>query len=227
MMKTWIKVIFSAIAGFFSSILILKGFKINFDPYADAFLISIFLIIVIVMGIIFGLYKQLISLKNKEVFGDEEDEVDMQIYKKLSDYSLLTFSNFILSLLALCITLIINKEIVIIVLSLITVIISCILMSRMMSLYKLTQPHRPIIPSSSDKDYGNALLSVADDGEKHVMLIGFYKSYHLFCTALLLAIMFATFYSISSGNSQLFSIIAMSIVLVLANGKYYLSIRNK
>ncbi|MCE4048873.1 MULTISPECIES: DUF3169 domain-containing protein [Bacillaceae] len=227
MMRTWIKIIVSAILGFFSSILILKGFEINFDPYVDEFVIAIFIIIVIVMGVSFGLYKQIISLNNKDVDGEEEDAIDIQIYKKLSDYALLTFSNFIFSLLALCITLITNKEIVIIILSLITVLICCILMSIMMNLYRLVQPHRPIIPRSSHKDYGNALLNVADDGEKHVMLIGFYKSYHLFCTALLIAIMFATFYSISSGNSQIFSIIAMSIVLVLANGKYYLSIRNK
>jgi hypothetical protein len=83
------------------------------------------------------------------------------------------------------------------------------------------------LPGFSEKNYAEKPLEVSDEGERHVMHIGLYKSYNVFTLALVIAILLATFYSISSGTSQLFSIIVMVIVLLLGHGKYCLAIRNK
>jgi len=61
------------------------------------------------------------------------------------------------------------------------------------------------------QEYEEKLLAISDEGEKHVMLIGFYKSYNLMSVALLIAIVLTTFYSISTDHSQLFSIKVMSL----------------
>ncbi|RKJ64564.1 DUF3169 domain-containing protein, partial [Butyricicoccus sp. 1XD8-22] len=45
--------------------------------------------------------------------------------------------------------------------------------------------------------------------------------------ALVFGIVLSTIYSVSTGNSQLFSILVMGIILILINGKYSLSIREK
>lgn len=70
-------------------------------------------------------------------------------------------------------------------------------------------------------------LEVSDEGERHVMLIGFYKSYNLMNFVLFIAIVLSTFYSITTNHSQLFSIILIGIVLIIVNGKYCFSVRNK
>ena len=83
------------------------------------------------------------------------------------------------------------------------------------------------MPKVSGKNYADKVLAISDEGERHVMLIGLYKSYYFVTFALVIAIILTTLYSVSSGNSQLFSIIIMSIVLLLTHGRYGLAIRNK
>ncbi|MCQ6560951.1 hypothetical protein [Paenibacillus mendelii] len=59
------------------------------------------------------------------------------------------------------------------------------------------------------------------------MLNGLYKSYHLLSAAIIIGIAAATFYSLITDDSQLFSIIVMCMILLVVNGRYLLTIRNK
>ena len=225
-MKTLIQMLIYAVFGFITAILLLKGFSFDFTLYAFPAVISIFVIILIMLVRCFVIYNRIKKLKGKDVQGDEEDEVDMLIYKIFTDYSFLTSTSTTLSVLALCISLITNQPLSITILSIIAIVVSYIFTMSMTILLPMVYPDRNL-PGLSEKNYAEKLLEASDEGERHVILIGLYKSYNLFTLALIIAILLATFYSISTGTSQLFSIIVMVIVLLLGHGKYCLAIRNK
>ncbi|WP_071394718.1 DUF3169 family protein [Bacillus tuaregi] len=226
-MKAWLHILLSAIAGFVVSILLIKGFKeVDFIQYADSVVVGILVIIFILLMLSVVFYRQIKRLNNQEVSGDEEDEMDGLMYKKAADYSLFVQLSMILAVLALCISVITTQSVAIAITS-VTAMFICYLFSMLLTiLMKQVYPERNL-PGFSEKDYAKKLLEVSDEGERHVMLMGLYKSYNFFSIGLLFAIFITTFYSLATGNSQIFSIIVMCMVLLLAHGKYSLTIRNK
>lgn len=225
-MKQIIFIILSAAAGFLTSILVLNNFSIDFNLYAEPIQIGLLVIIVVLLLLSLIKFTQIKNLSKKEVVGDEEDEVDILKYKGFTDFSLFSNSSFVLSILTVCISAITNSEMIYVVLGIAAVIVSYIFSILTTYLLKWAYPDREM-PKVSDKKYADKLLAISDEGERHIMLIGLYKSYYFVTFALVIAIILATLYSVSSGHSQLFSIIIMSIVLLLTHGKYGLSIRNK
>ncbi|SES17415.1 DUF3169 family protein [Psychrobacillus sp. OK032] len=225
-MKTVIQLIFSGVVGFVVVTLMLNNFTVDFFEYADAIVFTLLFIIFILLVISFILYLQVKKLHHTEADGDEEDEVDLLIYKKFADYSFFVQSSIVLSVLVLCTTVITSQSIFFTIIAIVTMILSYLFTIYMTNLIRLIYPERKI-PKVTDSKYDEKLLEISDEGEKHVMFIGFYKSYHLMNVALFIAIVLATLYSISTDHSQLFSIIAMSIVLIIVNGKYCFTIRNK
>ncbi|MGM7721517.1 DUF3169 family protein [Metabacillus sp. Hm71] len=226
MKKVWIQLIISGAVGFIVAILLLNYFTFDFSNYADTIVISILVMIFILLGLSVFLYRQIKKLNHTQFTGDEEDEADVLMYKKFMDYSFFVQVSNTLSILALCITVITSQKLVFTIIAVVTLILSYILTALMTSLMQLVYPERNL-PSISEPNYSEKLLDISDEGEKHVMLIGLYKAYQLLSVALIFAIVLSTLYSLSTGNSQLFSIIIMSIVLLLVNGKYCLSVRNK
>src|SRR5699024_3996374 len=83
------------------------------------------------------------------------------------------------------------------------------------------------LPKCSDPNYAENPLDAAEYGEKYVSLLGLYKSYNLLNVILIFAIIGSTGYSIATAKSQMFSIVLMSIALLLVHGRYLLAIRNK
>jgi len=225
-MKTVIQVLLCAVIGFVVATLMLNNFTLDFMKYADVIVIALIAMILILLGVSFKLYWEVKKLHNTEVMGDEEDEVDLLIYKKFADYSFFVQSSIVLSVLVLCTTVITSQSIFLTIISIVTIILSYMFTIFMTNLIQLVYPERNI-PKISDSKYEEKLLEISDEGEKHVMLIGFYKSYSLMNVVLLIGIVLSTFYSISTDHSQLFSIIVMSSVLIIVNGKYCFSIRNK
>jgi hypothetical protein len=225
-MKTLVQILIYAILGFVSATLVLKSFSFDLTLYAYPAVIGIFVIILIMLLRSMVIYGKIKKLKGKDIHGDEEDEVDILIYKIFTDYSFFTSTSTTLSVLALCISLITNQPLSITVLSIVAIVASYIFSMSISILLPVVYPDRNL-PGFSEKNYAEKPLEVSDEGERHVMHIGLYKSYNVFTLALIIAILLATFYSISSGTSQLFSIIVMVIVLLLGHGKYCLAIRNK
>lgn len=208
------------------AVILFGDVTIEFSKYADAAVISLFVIIAVLMGLSLLLYRQVKRLNHSEFNGDEEDEADVLKYKKFTDYSLFIQSSMTLSILALSIALIAAKNMVFVVIAIVALIVSYLFTAYMLHLMRLVYPHRNI-PALTDPDYTVKLLEAADEGEKHVMFNGLYKAYNLLSIALIIAVVCATLYSLYSDHSQLFSIIAMCIVLLLVNGKYLLAVRNK
>lgn len=228
-MKMWLKMLVFAACGFVSSILLIKVFKglqFDFSQNAVPIVIAIFVIISFLWMRSFVLFRQIKVLKDKDVYGDEEDEVDVLKYKKIADVSFLASAGAIFSVLALCITVITDLSLTFIVAALVVFIVSYMFASFIPRFGKWMYPERDL-PNSSERNFSEKLLVASDEGEKHVILIGLYKSYNLFSLTLVIGIFLATFYSVVTENSQLFSIVVMSMVLILAQGKYYFSIRNK
>lgn len=225
-MKTVIQVLLCAVIGFVVAILMLNNVTIDLMEYAEVIVIILIGIIIILLGVSLKLYWEVKKLHNTEAKGDEEDEVDLLIYKKFADYSFLVQSSIVLSVLVLCTTVITLQSVVLTIIAIATMIVSYLFTIFMNNLIQLVYPERNI-PNFSDSKYAEKLLEISDEGEKHVMLIGFYKSYNLLNVGLLIGIVLSTFYSISTDQSQLFSIIVMSLVLIIVNGKYCFSIRNK
>jgi hypothetical protein len=225
-MKTWVQILIYAILGFVSATLVLKSFSFDLTLYAYPAVIGIFVIILIMLLRSMVIYGKIKKLKGKDIYGDEEDEVDILIYKIFTDYSFFTSTSTTLSVLALSISLITNQPLSITALIIVGIMASYIFSMSILILLPVVYPDQNL-PGFSEKNYAEKLLEVSDEGERHVMHIGLYKSYNVFTLALVIAILLATFYSISSGTSQLFSIIVMVIVLLLGHGKYCLAIRNK
>ena len=225
-MKQIIFIILSAAVGFFTAILVLNNFSINFNEYAEPIQIGLIVLIVALLLLSLIKYKKIKDLSKKEVEGDEEDEVDVLKYKGFTDFTLLTTFSLILSILLVAVSLIIKSEMFYVVFGIVAVVVSFLISILTTNLLKIAYPDREM-PSVSDKDYAEKLLAISDEGERHVMLIGLYKAYYFVTFALIIAIIVSTLYSISSGQTQLFSIIVMSIVLILTHWKYGMAIRNK
>lgn len=226
-MKRWlITLIISAVIGFAVGYLLSVGFSFDFLKYSDGIVIGILVIVFVLLGTSYVLARQIKKLHQTEFIGDEEDAADVIIYKKFTDYTLFVQTSLTLSVLALCTTMMTTQKLALAIVSLVGLGFSYILLVFMNSLLQMVYPERPL-PKANDPKYAEKLLDMSDDGEKHVILIGLYKTFQLMGVALVFGIVLSTIYSVSTGNSQLFSILVMGIILILINGKYSLSIREK
>lgn len=225
-MKTLIKLLFSAVIGFVVVTLLLNGFSFDFTKNGTTIVVSLLVLIIILLVVSLVKYRQIINLNRKEVYGEDEDEVDVLIYKNFTDYSFFVQASLTLSLIALCISATINTIIILTVLAAVGLIISYLLSVLISHLTQLIYPERGL-PKFSEENFAEKLLEASDEGERHVMLIGFYKAYNLLTISLFIGIILSTVYSITSGQSQLFSIMVMGAVLLVVHGKYCASIRNK
>lgn len=225
-MKLIWQLIIGGIVGFFGALFLLSINYINFLKYSDIIVTILYLIAFILLMSGFVLNRQINRLNSQTFEGEEEDEAEVIKYRKFSDYSLFIQASTVISLLGVSIALITTMNIILIIIGLAYIIIGYFLQVFMLNVMQKVYPDRNL-PSVSDPKYAEKLLDISDDGERHVMLHGLYKSYNLLNVLLVLAIVGSTFYSIITDNSQLFSIFLMSIVLLLTNGKYMLTIRNK
>lgn len=96
-------------------------------------------------------------------------------------------------------------------------------MSRLTS---VLYPDREM-PQISDSKYAEKLIDLADEGERYIIMQGLYKAHNLLNVVLVFTIVAATIYSISTETSQTFSIVLMTLVLLIVNGRYSLYIRDK
>lgn len=224
-MKILAQFIISAVIGFFGAYGILKFSNVEFA--ADMFVIFLLglAFILVLLSLMFN--QQIKNFSKTEFTGDKEDELGELKYKKFTDYSICTNTGLILSILALSVSVIERSQILFIISSIILLLVHYIMNHYIIRLMQFVYPERTV-PNISDPDFPKSVLDLADDGEKFIILDGLYKSHNILNVTLIIAILLATVYSISSDNSsQLFSIIAMSIVLLLVNGKYLLAVRNK
>lgn len=190
-------------------------------------IVSIILYIVVVLCWVFSfiIANKIKKIANKELVGEAEDEAEEVMNKLLYDFSFGTNIGAIIAIVAMSLS-VMAMNFTLIIAGIVASFFSYYMTSYMMTLMKLAYPEREL-PEISDKDFSKKLLEASDDGERHIMLQGLYKVYSFANAAFLFAIMGLALYSVVTDDSQLFSIIVISIILVTMNGMYLISVRNR
>lgn len=169
---------------------------------------------------------QIVSLNHKTFEGELEDEVDVKKYRKFSDMSLSIQVSATIAIIGMSISLIIDFQIYLVITGALLTLGSYVLGVWMMNITQKMYPERNL-PKITEEKYAEKLLATSDEGERHVMLQGLYKSYNLVNLLLIFGIIATAIYSAISENSQLFSILIMGVVLIAVNSRYMFAIRNK
>ena len=165
------------------------------------------------------------QLAKNNLEGEAEDEAEEIMNKKMYDFSFSNNTGATLSILAVSLS-VIENNLLFILIGVVAAAVSYFMMAYMMRLMKLASPERNL-PDVGDKDYAKKLMDISDEGERHVMLHGLYKTYNFSNIAFAFAIIGIAIYSSLTGDSQLFSIMVISVILLVMNGVYVLSVRNK
>lgn len=226
-MKTGLRMLAGAIFGFTVAYLFMNK-ELWIDGSALAYPVSLILAVASVSFIAATIYFYFTIRKtaSKDWQGEEEDLAEGRMYRQYSDATLTNNLALILSLSLLSLIVITGQPVWLAVPAIGSMIGSFIMASIMPGLMKKMYPERQF-PSISDKDYADKLLKMSDDGERHVMLGGLYKTYMSMNTLLFGAIFLLLIYSMASGTSQLMGIFAIAAVLVVGHSKYLVSIRKK
>lgn len=221
------QLIIGALIGFFGMLAVLDGdFRIDLSPYAYPGNL-----VILAVGAAFAVFSayRYISIRNlakQDLSGDEEDAAEGRMYRQYTDASLSSTLAMLFSLASLSLTALTAQPVWLMILGIVLIAFSFTISSILPGLTKKMYPERDL-PSLSDKQYAEKLLNVSDDGEKHVMLGGLYKTHITMNSLLLGAIVLLLFYSMASDSSQLFSIFIIVGILAITNTQYLFSIRNK
>src|SRR5699024_2129843 len=165
---------------------------------------------------------QLKSRAVKREGDTDEDELEKYIYRKYADISLCIQVGLVLSLLVTGVAIIQQTDAWIFVASGITLLAALLFLFLLPMMY----PERDL-PSSTDSDFADKLLHASDEGERHVMLEGLYKTFNTVNGALFLGLIILMMYSISTGDNQIFGMIVIAAVLIISSVRYVTSIRDK
>ncbi|WP_223632661.1 DUF3169 family protein [Planococcus sp. 4-30] len=221
------QLLIGSLIGFFGMLAVLDGdIRIDLSPYAYAGNIIILAIAAALVVFSAYCYFSVRILAKQDLTGDEEDAAEGRMYKKYSDASLSSTLAILLSLASMSLSILTIQPLWLLLLGFVLIVFSFNISIILPGLMKNMYPERDL-PTISDKKYAEKLLNVSDDGEKHVMLGGLYKTHITMNSLLLGAIVLLLFYSMASESSQLFSIFIIIGILAITNMQYQFSIRNK
>lgn len=221
------QLIIGGLIGFFGMLVLLEDdFRIDLSGYALIGNIALLAIAALLTLLTIYFYFSVLSLTNQELTGDDEDAAEGRMYKRYSDASLCSNVAMLISLAALSVTAITGQAFWMLVTGIVLAFVSASLSFILSSLVQKMYPEREL-PSINDTDYAKKLLEVSDDGEKHVMLGGLYKTHYTMNSLLVGAVILLLLYSIASDSSQLFSIFTIIIILTVTNIQYLIHVRNK
>lgn len=222
------RMLIGAVLGFVSMYLLL-GMELDMKDFSFmSFEITIICMVVSLLAIIFSLfgYIKIKADAKKDVTGDEEDEREGRQYKRYADISLAVNIAMCFSMAMIALVTITDQHYAFILISLVLFVLTTFLSFVNLELVKIIYPDRDF-PSVSDKQFAKKLLNMSDEGERHVMLEGIYRSFSSLNSLLVIAVLVLIGYSIISGVSQLFGIFTILLILVITNVQYMLSIRKK
>lgn len=221
------QLVIGALIGFFGMLAVLDGdFRIDLSPYAYPG--NLVILAVAAALAVFSAYRyfSIRNLAKQDLIGDEEDAAEGRMYRHYADASLASTLAILFSLASMSLSLLTTQPLWLLIFGLVLIAFSFIISGILPGLMKNMYPERDL-PSITDKKYAEKLLNVSDDGEKHIMLGGLYKTHITMNSLLLGAIVLLLFYSIASDSSQLFSIFIIVGILAITNTQYQFSIRNK
>lgn len=216
--------------GFLFSIVIITIFNLiqgmDLAQYIEEMLWGIYGVTFLlwIIGIVYR--TQIVSLNNLQVDGELEDEVDLKKYRKFSDMSLSLQISSTLAIVGMSMSLMLSSAIYLVFVGIVMTLGSYFLGIWMMNIVQKMYPERDL-PNITEAKYAEKLLAKSDEGEKHVMLHGLYKSYNLVNMLLVFGMIATAIYSMVTEQSQLFAVILMGVILIAVNSRYMFAIRNK
>ncbi|PID22833.1 hypothetical protein CSV61_04105 [Sporosarcina sp. P3] len=226
-MRMIIWTLVGAVVGFFGMYAALSiDFKAGFSPIGfelNIVLIAITLLLFVFIAVSSTQMKKKAGLT---LTGVDEDERDVWQYKKFSDLNLCNTIALIVSIVALGVSIITDQPAWLLLTSGGILLLSIVFSMLVPGLMKTVYPDREL-PSASEKNFAKKLLDASDEGEKFVMLQGYYKTFNTMNLSLIIALMLCILYSVGTGDSQLFSIFIVGLILIITNAQYLLTIRNK
>lgn len=183
--------------------------------------------LLIVLGI-FQYHRLLKVAKNHTKYMDE-DSYDKYRYNKYNEIQIYGVIGFVLSLISLAIPLVIMNTYFSLSIFLSTFVVyigSIIFLTQTTKLINKLYPERNL-PQPSDKNYTDKLLLASDEGERHIMTTALYKTFSFTQVGIFFGILLLIAYSMLTGESQIFSIIILGIIMIISNTKYYSEIKEK
>lgn len=184
-------------------------------------LISIVLIFVSVQQ-----HRQLNTVATDYTKYMDMDSYDVYRYNKFNDIQVVDTLMMILALISVGIFIILESHFLLTLIAVIAFLVALWLAITHTSLVGRLYPDRNL-PKPGDKKYADKLLAVSDEGERHIMLNGLYKTHGLIQIGLMIGIILMIFYSLLTGESQIFSIIVAGVLLIVAQLKYSMEIRER
>jgi len=217
---------FGAIAGLTFSIIATSTNDMNMDNiYYWIGLVTLTVSIVLAIVSIY-LYRQLKTVASDYTKYMDMDAYDIYRYNKYNDLQVVNTTAMMLSIIALSIFMIIEFHFAWILISAVTYIVVLYLTVVQTGMVSILYPDRDL-PKPGDEKYAEKLMAASDEGERHIMLNGLYKTHGFTQTGLFLGIVILIFYSIITGESQIFSIILIAVILIISQLKYSMEIREK
>ncbi|WP_462421357.1 DUF3169 family protein [Salinicoccus sp. Marseille-QA3877] len=172
------------------------------------------------------LYRQLKTVSSDYTKYMDMDAYDIYRYNKYNDLQVINTMAMMLSIIALSIFMIIEFHFIWVLISGVTYLVTLYLTIVQSGIISSLYPDRDL-PKPGDKKYAEKLLAASDEGERHIMLNGLYKTHNFVQMGLFLGIVILIFYSIITGESQIFSIILIAVILIISQLKYSMEIREK
>lgn len=212
--------------------LIIGLFILNFDSLSDlgSFTPALSMTglaaaaIITVLGI-----SEFFQLKKRASNRDDntdEDELDRYMYRKYADISLSIQTGLVLSLLIMGVALALEMDAWIYLAAGFTMVAALVFLSLLSTLLPVMYPERDL-PTSKESNFAGKLLQASDEGERHIMLEGLYKTFNTMNATLLIGLVLLMMYSIGTGDDQIFGMVVVAAALIISNVKYVLSIRDK
>lgn len=215
-----------AISGLTLSIIATSTSDMNMDNiYYWIGLVTLAVSIVLAIVSVY-LYRQLKTVASDYTKYMDMDAYDIYRFNKYNDLQVVNTMAMMLSVIAVSIFMIIEFHFAWIIISAATYLIILYLTVVQTSIFSSLYPDRDL-PKTGDKQYAEKLLEASDEGERHIMLNGLYRTYGFLQTGLFMGIVILIFYSIITGESQIFSIILIAVILIISQLKYSMEIREK
>lgn len=214
------------IGGLFGFFIVKSEFTLPIYEIATEMTVIFIIISLLLATASFIKMTQLKKQSAKQLSGDEEDLREEYLYKLYSDASLASNISQIIGIVAICTGAITEQSIVLIASSIVVMLLAIAANFLVGTSIKHAYPHRDF-PSLNDKHYAKKLLDMSDEGERHIMLQGFYSAFSMTNILLLLSLILLTLYSIATAESQLFSILLIALILIIVNTQYMLKVRNR
>ncbi|MFD2831159.1 DUF3169 family protein [Corticicoccus populi] len=232
MKKRLIGTLYFIISAAIGLLLFIIAGNIGGDVSTDSFYmwVGIAACIIASVMIITGItqYRRLMTVAEDYSMYMDEDSYDKYRYNKHNEIQIYSMVGFVLSLISLAIPVVLIPyfNIFLFIFSAAVYFISLSFLVKTTRLVKKLYPERQL-PSADSKNYADKLLAASDEGERHIMLNALYKTSSTTQISLFIAVFVLIAYSVLTGESQIFSILVLGIIMIITNFKYFVEIKEK